>query len=258
MPNENPSNEDILIKTFFQGYLNIVPEAILIVVGTWVGPERYDRILAQLIKRVLTNLNIEAEIITDIYYNGEIEKYKTNPVICIGGSSINSVTKKYVEDAEERGFGLKRLETTAKVFTENEPLLAFVYGGGVKETYEATMDFCRNKLFIFLEKWSALYAGGRKKIEIPSNINELLNEIIYTMASSPLALEAPVDPKVSALQNELVECKNYFVIVVSVLIGFLAFSASYYATANIWGGVGVFLTIIFGVPGFYSKFLKES
>ena len=187
MPKEIPSNENILIKTFFRGHFDIVPEAILIVVGTWIGAERYDRILAQLIKRILTNLNIEADIMTDTYYNEKIEKYGKNPMICIG--STNYITKKHLEEGD---FGLKDRETTAKVFTENEPLIAFIYGGGVKETYEATMDFCKNKLIIFLEKWSALYAGGKKKIEIPSNINELLNEIIFTMPESgekvPLSL----------------------------------------------------------------------
>ena len=180
MPKEIPSNENILIKTFFQGRFDIVQEAILIVVGTWIGAERYDRILAQLIKRILTNLNIEAEIMTDTYYNEKIEKYGENPMICIG-SGINYITKKYLEEGD---FGLTDRETTAKVFTENEPLIAFIYGGGVKETYEATMDFCKNKLIFFLEKWSALYAGGKKKIEIPSNINELLNEILFTMPES--------------------------------------------------------------------------
>ena len=181
MPKEIPSNENILIKTFFQGRFDIVQEAILIVVGTWIGAERYDRILAQLIKRILTNLNIEAEIMTDTYYNEKIEKYGENPMICIGSGYINYITKKYLEEGD---FGLTDRETTAKVFTENEPLIAFIYGGGVKETYEATMDFCKNKLIFFLEKWSTLYAGGKKEIEIPSNINELLNEILFTMPES--------------------------------------------------------------------------
>jgi hypothetical protein len=96
MLKEIPSNENIMIKTFFQGRFDIVPEAILIVVGTWIGAERYDRILAQLIKRILTNLDIEAEIMTDTYYNEKIEKYGKNPMICIG-SDWKRLYKLYYE-----------------------------------------------------------------------------------------------------------------------------------------------------------------
>ena len=227
MLKEIPSNENIMIKTFFQGRFDIVPEAILIVVGTWIGAERYDRILAQLIKRILTNLDIEAEIMTDTYYNEKIEKYGKNPMICIGSGYINYITKKYVE---EEDFGLKKRETTARVFTENKPPIAFIYGGGVKETLEATMDFCENKLIIFFDKWSSLYAGGKKKIELPSNIDELLDEIIVTMSSLPLEVSVKTvnDQKavrnMSTLQNELEKFQAYLVIASSVIIARLSIS----------------------------------
>jgi hypothetical protein len=245
----------MLVKTYFQGRFDIVPEAILIVVETWIGAERYDRILAQLIKRILTNLDIEAEIMTDTYYNEKIEKYGKNPMICIGSGYINYITKKYVEEGV---FGLGERETTAKAFTENKPPIAFIYGGGVKETYEATMDFCKNKLIIFLDKWSSLYTGGKKKIEIPSNIDELVIEIISTMSSLPLVIskekrndqkEAPKEP---ALEKELAKYKFYLVMALSFIIACLAFLASFYSTTTIWIGLGIFLAIIFGIPTIYS------
>ena len=258
MSNDNPSNRNMLVKTYFQGRFDIVPEAILIVVGTWIGAGRYDRILAQLIKRVLTNLDIEAEIMTDTYYNEKIEKYGKNPMIGIG--STNYITKKYLEEGD---FGLTDRETTAKVFTENKPLIAFIYGGGVKETYEATMDFCKKKLIIYLNKWSSIYTGGKKKIEIPSNIDELLTEIVTTMSSLPSAIpkEKGNDQKAvfkePALQKELAKYKFYLVMALSFIIACLAFLASFYSTTTIWIGLGIFLAIIFGIPTIYSIHPKK-
>ena len=260
MLKDSPSNGNMLVKTFFQGRFGVVPEAILIVVGTWIGAERYDRILAQLIKRVITNLDIEAEIITDTYYNEKIEKYEKNPIICIGSGYINCITKKYVDEGD---FGLKLRETTTEVFTENKPPIAFIYGGGVKETYEATMEFCKNKLIIFLDKWSSIYTGGKKRIEIPSNIDELLTEIVTTMSSVPSAIskdkpnEKPNNQNVSALQNELAKYKFYLVTVLSFITASLAFLASYYFTTDIWIGLGISLAIIFGIPTIYSAHPKK-
>ena len=255
MLNENVPNRNVLVKTFFKGRFDVVPEAILIVVGTWIGSERYDRILAQLIKRIITNLDIEVEIITDTYYNEKIEKYENNPLICLGSGYINTITKKYVEEGD---FGLKIRETTAELFTENKPLIAFIYGGGVKETYEATMDFCKNKLIIFLDKWSTIYTGGKKKIEIPSNMDELVTEIILTMSSLPLAIpkEKGNDQKAvlkePALQKELAKYKFYLVMALSFIIACLAFLASFYSTTTIWIGLGISLAIIFGIPSIYA------
>ena len=171
------STDDILLKTFFQGNLYIVHETILIVIGTSIGAERYDRVLAQLLKRILHNANIEAEIITDILYQEKIEKFKSSPVICIGSRGTNQLVKKYEEE-----FELKDRETTAKVFTDGQRPLAFIYGGGVKETYEATLDFCKNKIIVFVDKWSSRYTKGRKTVEIPSDIEASLKEIISTMS----------------------------------------------------------------------------
>jgi hypothetical protein len=256
MLKDSLSNGNMLVKTFFQGRFGVVPEAILIVVGTWIGAERYDRILAQLMKRVITNLDIEAEIITDTYYNEKIENYEKNPIICIGSGYINYITKKYVDEGD---FGLKLRETTAEVFTENKPPIAFIYGGGVKETYEATMEFCKKKLIIFLDKWSSTYTGGKKKIEIPSNIDELLTEIVTTMSSLPSAIskEKPNNQKVSALQNELAKYKFYLVTVLSFITASLAFLASYYSTTDIWIGLGISVAIIFGIPAIYSAHPKK-
>ena len=172
------STEDIFLKTFFQGNLYIVHETILIVVGTSIGAERYDRVLAQLLKRILHNANIEAEIITDILYQKEIKKFESSPVISIGSRGTNQLVNKYEEE-----FKLKDRETTAKVFTDGQRPLAFIYGGGVKETYEATIHFCKNKLIVFVDKWSSHYTKGRKTVEMPSNINDSLKEIIFTMSN---------------------------------------------------------------------------
>ena len=169
-------------------------------------------------------------------------------------------SKKYVE---EEDFGLKKRETTARVFTENKPPIAFIYGGGVKETLEATMDFCKNKLIIFLDKWSSLYAGGKKKIEIPSNIDELLNEIIFTMSSLPLEVSVKTvnDQKavrnMSALQDELEKFKAYLVMASSFIIAIFVFLAFYYFTRYIWIGLGISLAILFGIPTIYSILPKK-
>ncbi len=173
------SNEDIFLKSFFQGNLHIVEETILVVVGTSIGAERYDRVLAQLLKRILHNANIEAEIITDILYQENFDKFKSSPIICIGSRGTNQLVNKYEEE-----FDLKDRETTAKVFTDGQRPLAFIYGGGVKETYEATLDFCKNKIIVFLDEWSSRYTKGRKPVEILLNIQDLLKEIIFTMPDS--------------------------------------------------------------------------
>lgn len=172
------STEDIFLRTFFQGNLFIVQETILIVVGTSIGAERYDRVLAQLLKRILHNANIEAEIITDILYQKNIKKFESSPVISIGSRSTNQLVNKYEEE-----FELKDRETTAKVFMDVQRLLAFIYGGGVKETYEATIHFCKYKLIVFVDKWSSRYTKGKKTIEMPSNIEDLLKEIILTLSN---------------------------------------------------------------------------
>lgn len=176
------STEDFVLRNFFQGHLYIVRETILIIVGTSIGAERFDRVLGQLLKTVFHSSNIEADIITDMLYHQKMEKFKSNPIICIGGRSTNSVTREYEEKGE---FDLKDRETTAKVFTDNQRPIAFIYGGGVKETYEATIDFCKNKMIVFLDKWSSIYTKGRKKLEIPSNIEDLLSQIIFTMSGYP-------------------------------------------------------------------------
>lgn len=172
------STEDIFLRTFFQGNLYIVHETILIVVGTSIGAERYDRVLAQLLKRILHNANIEAEIITDILYQKETKRFESSPVISIGSRGSNQLVNKYEEE-----FELKDRETTAKVFTDGQRPLAFIYGGGVKETYEATIHFCKNKLVVFVDKWSSRYTKGKKTVEMPSNVADSLKEIIFTMSN---------------------------------------------------------------------------
>ena len=169
------STEAVFLRTFFQGNLYIVHETILIVVGTSIGAERYDRVLAQLLKRILHKANIEAEIITDILYLREIKRFESSPVISIGSRGTNQLVNKYEEE-----FELKDRETTAKVFTDGQRPLAFIYGGGVKETYDATIQFFRqNKLIVFVDTWSSRYTKGKKTIKMPSNIEESLREIIF-------------------------------------------------------------------------------
>ena len=172
------STEDIFLRTFFQGNLYIVHETILIVVGTSIGAERYDRVLAQLLKRILHNANIEAEIITDTLYQKETKRFESSPVISIGSRGTNQLVNKYEEE-----FELKDRETTAKVFTDGQRPLAFIYGGGVKETYEATIYFCKNKLVVFVDKWSSRYTKGKKTVGTPSNVEDSLKEIIFTQVS---------------------------------------------------------------------------
>lgn len=172
------STNDYFLRTFFQGNLYVVHETILIVVGTSIGAERYDRVLAQLLKKILHNANIEAEIITDIFYQEKIKEFNSNPLICIGSRGTNKLVNKY-----EKKFKLKDRETTVKIFIDNQRPLAFIYGGGVKETHEATIDFCKNKLIVFVDKWSSLYTKGKKIAKIPLNIEDSLKEIIFTMSN---------------------------------------------------------------------------
>ena len=170
---QNAYSTKNIVRSFFRGHLSIVHETILIVVGTSIGAERYDRVLAQLLRQILANSNVEADIITDTLYQKNTEQLKSNPMICIGSRSANCLTKQYEEE-----FHLKDRETTAKVFTEGQRLIAFVYGGGVKETYEAAVDFCKFRMIVFVNKWSSRYTQSSKTVEIPSNIDDLLREII--------------------------------------------------------------------------------
>ena len=130
-PEPDPT-EGIVSRNFFQGNLSIVRETILVVVGTSIGAERYDRVLAQLQKRILHNSNIEADIITDILYYKKNEGFKSSPIICIGSRGTNRLVNEY-----EVEFDLKDRETTAKVFTDGQrPPIAFIYGGGVKQKFQ--------------------------------------------------------------------------------------------------------------------------
>jgi len=171
------SNDDILLRTFFQGNLSIVLETVLIVVGTSIGAERYDRVLAQLVRRILRSANIEAEIITDHLYLDKIKKFRSNPVISIGSRGTNQLVNMYEEE-----FELIDRATTGKVLTDGKRPMAFIYGGGVKQTYEAMIGFCENKLVVFIDHWSSLYTQGSKTVEIPSQIDDWLKEIIVTMS----------------------------------------------------------------------------
>ena len=167
---------DPIIGPFLQVNLDIVAETILIVIGTSLGAERYDRIFAQLLKRILRDSNIEVGIITDALYHKEFDTFKSNPIICIGSRGTNSLVNHY-----EKQFSLKDRETTAKVFKDGQRPIAFIYGGGVRETYEATILFCERQMIDFVDQWSTLYTKGGKKVEIPSNIEDSLKKIISTM-----------------------------------------------------------------------------
>lgn len=177
-PQESSAVPDVVLRTFFQGNFSVVTETVLIVVGTSIGAERYDRVLAQLLKRILHSSNIEADIITDVLYHKTAEKFAPNPLICVGSRGPNTLVRDY-----EARFDLRDRETTAKVFTDDGRPVAFVYGGGVKETYEATIDFCRNKMVVFVDQWSSRYAGGKKTVELPPNVEGSLREIVVTMSA---------------------------------------------------------------------------
>jgi hypothetical protein len=125
----------------------------------------------------LHSAKIEAEIITDTLYLDKTKKLQSNPVISIGSRGTNQLVNKYEEE-----FELIDRETTAKVLTDDGRPLAFIYGGGVKETYEAMIDFCKNKLVVFIDHWSSRYTKGRKTVEIPSHVEDWLKEIIVTMS----------------------------------------------------------------------------
>jgi len=173
----NGPTRDPIIGPFLQVNLHIVDETILIVIGTSIGAERYDRVFAQVLKRILRDSNIEVGIITDALYHKEIDTFKSSPIICIGSRGTNSLVNQY-----EKKFDLKDRETTAKVFTDGQRPIAFIYGGGVRETYDATIDFCKTKMIDFVDVWSTLYTKGGKKVEIPSNIEDSLRRIISTMS----------------------------------------------------------------------------
>lgn len=256
MSNTVYSNENVLIKTFFQqGGLKTVPETILIVVGTWIGAERYDRMLAQLIKRILTNLDIGSDIITDTYYTKKIENLKRNAMICLGYT--NPLIENYVEKN-----GLNRHQTTAKIYMEDHRPMALIYGQGVPETREATIEFCKKKLAVFLGYWSS-YTGIEKDIKNPSNIEGLLADIISTMSSSPLGTSAKKTNnqeavlKMLALQKKLEKYKFAFLIALSVILAISTFLVSYHFIADIGISVTIFLAVIFGGPTVYAIYPKK-
>lgn len=255
MLDEVYSNRKTLIRTFFQGRFNILPETILIVVSTEVGAERFDRILAQLLKRIITNLNIEADIITDALYYKKKKKYSSKAMICIGERTL------VIEYQEKGEFGLKPHETTAEVFVENQRPIAFIYGKGVKETYEATMDFCENKMTIFLDKWSSRFTQGKKSVQVPSNVEELLSEIIFSMSSLPLDVRKENNQKAlsetSELKRQLQKHKFALMLTSSAVLAILSFLASYYFRGNFGVSVTIFLAILFGIPAIYAVYPKK-
>lgn len=258
MSNTVYSNENDLIKAFFQqGGLKIVQETILIVVGTSIGAERYDRMLAQLIKRILANLDIGSDIITDTFYTKKIEnlKRKKNAMICLGYT--NPLIENYVEKN-----GRNRHQTTAKIYMEDHRPIALIYGQGVPETREATIEFCKKKLAVFLGYWS-YYTGMEKDIKNPSNIEGLLADIISTISRSPLGTSAKKTNnqeavlKMFALQKKLEKYKFAFLIALSVILAISTFLVSSHFIADIGISVTIFLAVIFGVPTVYAIYPKK-
>lgn len=259
MSNGINSENNILLKTFFSGHFDIVPETILIIVGTWIGAERYDRTLAMLIKKILFELNIESDIITDIYYYEKIDKFCKNHIICIGSRISNKITKDY-----EEKFGLNLNETTTKIFDEDDRQIAFVYGRGVKETYEATINFCEEHLKSFLDNWSNKYTKN-KRIKIQTNLEDLLKSIIYSPSEtvSNKSLKGLKNDKLNnsiglKIESELNKYRFYLVISISFSMAMLVWITLFLSSADFWVSLGVSLAVLFGIPTMYSIYPRKS
>ncbi len=261
---------DILFKTFFRADFNIVPETILIVVGTWIGAERYDRTLGMLVKKILFELNIESDIITDVYYFEKFDTLCKNHIICIGSGNSNNVTKDY---EMKEIFGLNRKETTTKIFNEDGRQIAFVYGRGVKETYEATIDFCKENLKSYIIEWSKRQTvESKKNIKTDMNLGNLdlanlLKSIIYSpskqtsneskkeLETNGFSIENDVNLRT---ENELNKIKFCLIISLSCIIAMLIFWITFYkSSAGIGVSLGTSLAILFGIPTVYSIYPKK-
>ena len=204
-----------------------------------------------LIKRILSELNIESDIITDVYYYEKNDKFLKNHIICIGSGNSNKVTKDY--EMREKS-GLNRNETTTKIFVDDDRNIAFVYGRGVKETYEATRDFCKYNLKYFLDNWSDKYTKNKKNINIPINLDGVLKNVVYT----PLGTVSN-DLKVDKLSKELKNYKFYFIISVSILLSMLCFLITFYKySADFWVSLGISFAVVFGIPTMYSIYPRRS
>lgn len=246
----NNYENKMLLETYFSGRFDIVPETILIVVGTWIGSERYDRTLAMSIKRIFLELNIESDIITDVYYAENRDKFNKNHLIFIGYS--NKVTQDY---EKKKIFGLNRNETTSKTFNEDGRQIAFVYGRGVKETYEATIKFCNDYLTTYLDIWSDKYTKNRKNIKIPKNLDDILKNIIYTPIKSVSndSSKELFDEKMKEIENKLNRYKFSLIISSSISLAMFIFWITFYKLAtDFWVSLGISLTVLFGITTVYS------
>ncbi len=122
----------------------IAPETVLIVVGTWLLAELYDRQNAELLRNQINHFGIpkqhrRAIVITDyaLTHYSELQK---QPVIAVGGPSVNSVTCDLVAhgatwDFAENVHGAQLIKTPPRVA---------LWGAFAESTQEAVTQYMQH------------------------------------------------------------------------------------------------------------------